>query len=481
MLHWENRKMLAVGLLLVGLLITMTRLGRSPINQWDESRLAINALEMWHHGWSVVTTYGGQPDHWNTKPPLLIWLQTASFHLFGPSEWSFRLPSALAATAMGMLLFWFVLKATGHVRWAVLTALVLWTTPGFMRMHVARSGDYDALLSLWVVAGTLLFYLAVMNRNWRLLPGVFLLFGLAVWTKGIAGALLGPALLLFVIVQKQLMPMLQSRWLWLGLGLWLAMVAGIYGWRMAVDPGYLEAIVREELGGRYGRVIMGSGHGPWYYLTLFFDYRQYSYWMFFFLPGLVIMGRTVHTALAWLVGSTTVLMLLVLSASATKFDWYQAPVYPLMALATAAAIHALLQVQWLRKSWLSMVAAALVLAYPLSVVVNENIIHDRVSENYPLSGWLKARWDQSSTSYHDFYLLQAQPLNIDDSRHLFYTLRASMLGLSSGTLPAEIAPQQGTFVMEDSYYRSIAPSLRANFTPVEQPVTGYTLFKRTAP
>jgi hypothetical protein len=56
-----------------------------------------------------------------------------------------------------------------------------------------------------------------------------------------------------------------------------------------------------------------------------------------------------------------------------------------------------------------------------------------------------------------------------------------MLGMPSGTLQAETAPEQGTFVMEDSYYRSMAPSLRATFTPVEQPVTGYTLFKRTAP
>ena len=41
-----------------------------PIALWDESRLAVNALEMRQRGFSLVTTYGFAPDLWNTKPPL---------------------------------------------------------------------------------------------------------------------------------------------------------------------------------------------------------------------------------------------------------------------------------------------------------------------------------------------------------------------------------------------------------------------------
>ena len=39
-----------------------------PIVLWDESRVAVNALEMSQRGFSLITTYGFKPDLWNTKP-----------------------------------------------------------------------------------------------------------------------------------------------------------------------------------------------------------------------------------------------------------------------------------------------------------------------------------------------------------------------------------------------------------------------------
>jgi hypothetical protein len=69
-----------------------------PIVLWDESRLAVNALEMHLRGLSLVTTYEFSPDLWNTKPPLLIWLMQPGMAAFGPSEWTVRLPSLAAVT-----------------------------------------------------------------------------------------------------------------------------------------------------------------------------------------------------------------------------------------------------------------------------------------------------------------------------------------------------------------------------------------------
>ena len=68
-----------------------------PIVLWDELRLAVNALEMTIRGFGLVTTYGFRPDLWNTKPPLLIWLQAGAMDVFGPDEWALRLPSLVAA------------------------------------------------------------------------------------------------------------------------------------------------------------------------------------------------------------------------------------------------------------------------------------------------------------------------------------------------------------------------------------------------
>lgn len=51
-------------------------LGGLTIRQWDESRNATNALEMSKNGNYLVTYFNNNIEMWNTKPPLLIWIQT---------------------------------------------------------------------------------------------------------------------------------------------------------------------------------------------------------------------------------------------------------------------------------------------------------------------------------------------------------------------------------------------------------------------
>jgi len=46
-----------------------------PLRLWDEARTAINASEMYHSGRYLIPTYNGEPDMWNLKPPLMVWLQ----------------------------------------------------------------------------------------------------------------------------------------------------------------------------------------------------------------------------------------------------------------------------------------------------------------------------------------------------------------------------------------------------------------------
>ena len=72
-------------------------LGKDSLRMWDESRLAINAYEMYYNHQWLTTYFGGQPDLWNTKPPLMIWMQVISMKIFGINEFALRFPSALAA------------------------------------------------------------------------------------------------------------------------------------------------------------------------------------------------------------------------------------------------------------------------------------------------------------------------------------------------------------------------------------------------
>ena len=106
-------------------------------------------------GFGLVTTYGGAPDLWNTKPPLLIWLMTASLAVFGPSEWALRLPSMVAALGTVAILFWFVRRTTGSVATAALAAALLVLSPATFGEHSARTADYDAVLLFFVTGVSL--------------------------------------------------------------------------------------------------------------------------------------------------------------------------------------------------------------------------------------------------------------------------------------------------------------------------------------
>ena len=67
-----------------------------PFRLWDESRLASNAYEMHRNGNLIVTYYEGQPEMWNTKPPLAIWMQLIFIKILGFNELAVNRAAAVA-------------------------------------------------------------------------------------------------------------------------------------------------------------------------------------------------------------------------------------------------------------------------------------------------------------------------------------------------------------------------------------------------
>src|SRR3954462_1431148 len=73
------------------------RLGNESLTEWDESLYATSAFEMLESGNWVVTTFHGETDYYNSKPPLNVWLIALSMKAFGPSLTAMRVPSIVAA------------------------------------------------------------------------------------------------------------------------------------------------------------------------------------------------------------------------------------------------------------------------------------------------------------------------------------------------------------------------------------------------
>lgn len=154
------------------------------IQHWDESLYAMTAWEVLQSGDLIGTTFLGQLDYYNTKPPLNVWLIALSFKLFGVNAVALRLPSMLAALAtVAVILRW----ARRHLggRPALFGGLVLSTLFAFYNIHASRSANTDAINTLLVVLVVVTLW-GARQRPWRLawlgplMAAVFLLRGMAI-------------------------------------------------------------------------------------------------------------------------------------------------------------------------------------------------------------------------------------------------------------------------------------------------------------
>lgn len=309
-------------------------LGRNPVQIWDESRVAINAAEMAHNGNWMVPTYAGQPDHWNTKPPLIIWLEALSFRAFGYSTWALRLPVALANLVTVVSLFRFAARTLRIPLAGFFGGLVLVTCVGFVRLHVARTGEYDALLVccqtlMWI---NLFRYLETSSK--RYLIWLTVAFAAATLTKGPAGLLGLLGLLAYVIGRGKLWWIVRQPSIYLAALGWLVVVGGYFALRENVDPGYWQAVQDNDLGGRFTGE-MGNHDAYWsYYLENIQD-LTFIPWVWAVAPALVL--GTLHTSSVvrrgvLLLTTFVIGWLLVVSLSRSQLPWYDAPIYPALAL-----------------------------------------------------------------------------------------------------------------------------------------------------
>ncbi len=309
-----------------------------PIALWDESRLAVNALEMSQHGYSLITTYGFRPDLWNTKPPLLIWLMAGSIRLFGPQEWAIRAPSLLAGLATLVLVMRFSWRLTRSVGVAGTATLTLLLSLGFFGNHAAVSGDYDALLTLFTTGYVLLLFETLSQR--RPNPGWVIACGLLVagacLTKGIAGLVPGAGILTYVLARGRWPRLFETPWYVLAGAIAVAVAGGFYALREIAAHGYLAAVFYNEIDARYLRGLHGHVRSPFYYLGVLC--RAFAFGPAFVLPFVAATTpwkRTKSAAFLVYANHVSLMLILVYSLGRTRIFWYLMPLYPVLSISFA--------------------------------------------------------------------------------------------------------------------------------------------------
>ncbi len=317
-----------------------------PLFNYDEARLASSALLMIENQQYWIPYFGDQPDHWNTKPPLMIWAQVLSMKIFGYNELAVRLPAALCGLFTLGFLIAFCKKYLSSRLLGIIIAMVLLTSAGYIQTHVTRTGDYDAMLVLWSTMAVLSFFLflnsAESQAKFKYLVASSMFSFLAIMTKSVAGLLFLPGLFIWVIMERK------TKWLFVQWKFWvcvlsvIALVVSYYGFREMIDPGYLHAVWDNEVVNRY--IDPADEHRRAATFQLFQKFWKHNFQPWFYLLPLVffffVQLDKRKRSLVKLATIMTVSYFVVLAFSATQLEWYDAPIYPYAAIMVGMGIYA---------------------------------------------------------------------------------------------------------------------------------------------
>lgn len=309
-------------------------LGELPVVQWDESRLAVNAAEMYNNGNFLVTTYEDRPDLYNTKPPLMIWLQVLSAYVFGMNEFSIRFPSALAGALCIFICGWVVARKTKNVFYGCMSALLLASSNGFIQLHGSMTGDYDALLTLFVLLTFVHHYRYVYKRSKNALLNVFLFLSLAIMSKSAAAVIAFPVLLAVSFLRPD-----RKRILSTVIVCFLSLIPFLtyVSIREIAHEGYMQAIWENDFMGRFSKALEGHTSEWHYYIVNLFSER-YSILIWLLIPAIPLAFILPVRSLRYYTVAFLTYMFF-LSLAQTRIHWYDLPLLPLISVIIPLALH----------------------------------------------------------------------------------------------------------------------------------------------
>jgi 4-amino-4-deoxy-L-arabinose transferase-like glycosyltransferase len=366
-------------------------LGHLPLVGPDEPRYAQVAREMFLRGDLITPTLGGRT--WFEKPALLYWMIIASFKLFGVTEWSARLPSAISGllTVAAVFVVGCQLEAVideenklqGYAFWSAIAAA---TTIGIVVFSQAVS--FDIILTMtttWALAFYFLYNLHEFSdvtgkpRGW-LLAGFYIFIGLSLLAKGLVGIVMPVGVVgLYHIFQRSL----PGRKIFISLlwgfplalivaGIWYAPVIWRHGW-LFVDQFFIQH--------HFARYISNKYHHsqPVYFYLLVLPLLALP-WTAFLVNGLMQFkpwlwhagaeigdradqssSRLMTFAVAWFV-----FPLVFFSFSGSKLPGYILPVLPAAALIVG---RQLIRLRSDTGGWPLRTTAALFLLFALGTLV----------------------------------------------------------------------------------------------------------------
>ena len=334
---WNGMKKNYLIILIFFGLIYILPLGVRPLVTPDETRYAEIPREMMKSGDWTVPRFNG--FRYFEKPVMNHWLNGISMLIFGENEFAVRLPSALAAGFLALLLFVFVNSFTRNNLWAFYSSAIFLS---FLEVFfVGVFSVTDSLLSLFLCAALIFFFYACREKQYPVKAFYLFIFGvccgLAFLMKGfLAFAVPVIVIVPFMIWEKRFKELFTLAWIPMAAALLVSLP-----WCVTVhlrEKSFWDYFFWVEHIGRF--TSSGSGQHPqpvWFFIPVILAGA---------LPWTIIapsiisgLGRDIFKtpftryAVCWLL-----FPLLFFSASSGKLATYILPCFPPLAILTASGI-----------------------------------------------------------------------------------------------------------------------------------------------
>lgn len=348
-------------------------LGSPAIYIWDEAVYANASLDMSNGSSWWVPVHG----EYNTKPPLVLWMQAICLSFIPSPEWAIRLPSALAVPGI-MMLMMIGLKRWGFDFTSRLLVMVCFVGhEGFIRHHISRTGDLDAVMTFFVVAYTMVALDAIRQNRWtgRHMFFFFLAVVCAFYSKSIGGWLmLGPLVIVWLLTP--LRSVLFSLRFWMAALLSLGICLLYYVTREMIQPGFLDLVWHSEYQRMFKNVMPWHEHPAGYYFNNFILLRTYTPWIyvlaiFVIFSLLILQDRALKTQLLhWIILGFGYMVVITLPA--VKLEWYDAPAHPFFAMIIGVVSGYFLRMTSSRWKVLAFIPVLLILWRKIEFTSNAN-------------------------------------------------------------------------------------------------------------
>lgn len=333
-----------LAILSIAYLALFNHLGSAPIHTWDEGVYASNALEMLLRNNFIIKFYDGSPDMWATQPPLAAWIQTFFLMIFGISELVIRIPSAISGIVIVFVLIRFFKKEFNIVNIGFFSSLVLLTSGGYISYHVARTGDLDALVTMFSFIYIIYFYKFIkselQNKKYLIISLVSIFC--AFFTKSIAGFFYLPVLFLYLLISKKTIRFFKIKELYITLSVLLLVIVSYFWINEINSSGYINIALFRGITGRFSGTIDDVHTGPFFMYFTNLKEGNFLPWIYLLPLSIFLIfiqkSKELRTFLIY-VTSLIIFYWLVISLSATKLAWYDAQLYPLLSILAGFAVY----------------------------------------------------------------------------------------------------------------------------------------------